>query len=689
MADSFTVNYGWTKPDVGASDDTWGDKWNANLDGIDAQIRAEADKTGVPEAPDNQTYGRAAGAWNLVVPAAGGTFTGPVGLSAGGAVTGGGLTFVGSAALSVPGPAQFTLGGGSAGWALTTDGAGTLSWSPVATGGPYVPISGATMTGPLIMQGSNMLALTSPLASGQSAILGQKAGVNRWQMMLGDYTAEGLNNVGSNFSLGAFSTTGQTLGTWLTIARADGATTFSGAGVTIAGGLACNGLLAVTNVGNLSVPGGSSGQVLSTNGSGVLSWATRLADAPSDGQFYTRQNAAWAIAPGGMTDAPNDGTAYARKSAGWAHLTHTDITDWTASLAGYALTTAIPVASSTLPLPNGVAAVGTSTAYARADHVHPSDAYPHDNRIINGDMRITQRGGSGTVAGFTVDRWRMGMNQAGKLTWAQNQSAAMALNGFPNALTFTSTSAYTALATDAFSVWQAIEADMVSDFAWGTTNAQPVTLSFWFNGPAGTYSGSVQNYAAPPTRSYPFTFNLPTTGWSKIVLVIPGDTAGTWVMSGNGGALYLNFDLGCGANLRGSAGAWQNGNFSGATGTMSVVATNGAVVQITGVKLEIGSVATPYNRQSLAKSMADCQRYYQTGWMLASSYGAAGQTYQFAVPLVVTMRAAPTVTPTSVSNTNMSSYTLSSNQSTVWNSGPATATGLTAINANYTASAEL
>ena len=47
------------------------------------------------------------------------------------------------------------------------------------------------------------------------------------------------------------------------------------------------------------------------------------------------------------------------------------------------------------------------------------------------------------------------------------------------------------------------------------------------------------------------------------------------------------------------------------TGSVNVVATNGATFYVTGVKLEIGSVATPFNRQSLAKSMADCQRYYQ------------------------------------------------------------------------------
>ena len=51
-----------------------------------------------------------------------------------------------------------------------------------------------------------------------------------------------------------------------------------------------------------------------------------------------------------------------------------------------------------------------------------------------------------------------------------------------------------------------------------------------------------------------------------------------------------------------------------ANGSTNLIATNGAVLWITGVKLEVGSVATPFNRQSLAKSMADCQRYFQVLW---------------------------------------------------------------------------
>ena len=75
-------------------------------------------------------------------------------------------------------------------------------------------------------------------------------------------------------------------------------------------------------------------------------------------------------------------------------------------------------------------------------------------------------------------------------------------------------------------------------------------------------------------------------------------------------------------------GAWAIGRITvGVTGAVSVVSTNGATFYVTGVKLEIGSVATPYNRQSLAKSMADCQRYYQqtsNSWILGNP-GAASR----------------------------------------------------------------
>ena len=101
-----------------------------------------------------------------------------------------------------------------------------------------------------------------------------------------------------------------------------------------------------------------------------------------------------------------------------------------------------------------------------------------------------------------------------------------------------------------FNFIQPIEADMVSDFAWGSASAQPVTLSFWVNSNlTGTFlAAAIRNLPVPPTRSYPFTFSIPVANsWTKIVLTIPGDTAGPWVLQWQccSGA-YLTFDLGNG-----------------------------------------------------------------------------------------------------------------------------------------------
>ena len=180
-----------------------------------------------------------------------------------------------------------------------------------------------------------------------------------------------------------------------------------------------------------------------------------------------------------------------------------------------------------------------------------------DNRIINGDMRIDQRnGGAGSTAlnTYMVDRWFY-ISSAVAGTW-QRVASGLASLEFPYCLSFTA-SAYT-LGSDTFAFQQSIEADMISDFVWATSSAKTVTLSFWAkSSKTGTFGGAVQNYSYA-NRSYPFSYSLPTANtWTKITIVIPGDTGCVsymWPMSGNGGALTLFFDLGTGANLSRSAG---------------------------------------------------------------------------------------------------------------------------------------
>jgi len=286
------------------------------------------------------------------------------------------------------------------------------------------------------------------------------------------------------------------------------------------------------------------------------------------------------------------------------------------------------------------------------------DALPvamNDNRIINGDMRIDQRnnGSGGTAtAVYTADRWYFQGSQTGKGTWQRSGNTSNAVNGFYNYLQFVSSSAYAVVAADVFNFQQRIEADQIADFAWGTANAQPVTLSFWAaSSLTGTFGGAIST-GAGATRSYPFTYSIPVAStWMRIVITIPGDTAAGWTMNGNMEGARLFFDLGTGSTFRAPASAWASGNYTGANGTVSVVGTNGATFQVTGVKLEIGSVATPFNRQSLAKSLADCQRYYQNcGGLSGAGYTAGAYVVQHGY-IFAPMRAASTAVATWGTNT--------------------------------------
>lgn len=234
------------------------------------------------------------------------------------------------------------------------------------------------------------------------------------------------------------------------------------------------------------------------------------------------------------------------------------------------------------------------------------------NRIINGDMRIDQRnaGASGTANQYTVDRFAYFGAAASKGTWQQNAGSVTPPAGFTNYWGFTSSSAYTVGATEQFNLYQPVEGFNVSDLAWGTANAKTVTLSFWVRSSlTGTFGGSIYNSAV--NRSYPYSYTISTSNtWEYKTLTISGDTTGTWLTT-NGIGLYLNFSLGAGSTVSGTAGAWAATRYDSATGATSVVGTNGATFYITGVQLEVGTAATPFERRQYGQELALCQRYYQ------------------------------------------------------------------------------
>jgi hypothetical protein len=236
------------------------------------------------------------------------------------------------------------------------------------------------------------------------------------------------------------------------------------------------------------------------------------------------------------------------------------------------------------------------------------------NRIINGGMTIDQRNnGAAVTAGslqYTVDRWRELVSPVSKFTIQRNAGAVTPPVGFINYLGMTSTSAYSVAAADFQIMQQFIEGFNVSDFAWGTANAQAVTVSFWVRSSlTGLFGGSIQNNGN--TRSYPFSYTINAANtWEQKTITIAGDTSGTW-LTDNGRGLALNFSLGTGTTNSGTAGAWAAADYRSATGATSVVGTSGATFYITGVQLEKGSVATPFEFRSIGTELELCQRYYE------------------------------------------------------------------------------
>jgi hypothetical protein len=289
------------------------------------------------------------------------------------------------------------------------------------------------------------------------------------------------------------------------------------------------------------------------------------------------------------------------------------------------------------------------------------------NRIINGDMRIDQRNNGASVTPtngqYLVDRWSARLSQASKFSAQQNAGAVTPPVGFENYLGFTSLSAYTVGASEAFGVRQLIEGFNASDLAWGTASAATVTLSFWVRSSlTGTFGGALVNQSA--ARSYPFTYSISSANtWEQKTITVAGDTTGTWEKT-NGIGIRVNFSIGSGSSASGTAGAWAGADFFSATGATSVVGTNGATFFITGVQLEAGSVATPFERRPYGTELALCQRYYwKNAPLTAATNAGLGNGFQtsaiassITVFYPVTMRALPTVSFSNLIVSDNTSY---------------------------------
>jgi hypothetical protein len=304
------------------------------------------------------------------------------------------------------------------------------------------------------------------------------------------------------------------------------------------------------------------------------------------------------------------------------------------------------------------------------------------NRIINGAMAVHQRGGTisatGTANTYGVDRFALRTTSGSAVVSMQQSTVAPA--GFYNSLLCTVTTADASLAaSDVNVLHQKIEGVNVADIGWGTASAQAVTLSFRVRSSVtGTYGVGIQNNDS--NRSYPSTITINAADtWETKTITIPGDTTGTWNIGTTSTALYVFFSLGAGSTVAGgTTNAWNAADCRGASGQVNWTGTSGATFYITGVQLEAGSVATPFERRPYGTELQLAQRYFYkatTGTLfnqLAFCNIRTTTSHYAFLQLPVTLRA----NPSSVTYSNIGVIA-------AWGAGVTSLSSLTFANAAY------
>ena len=266
------------------------------------------------------------------------------------------------------------------------------------------------------------------------------------------------------------------------------------------------------------------------------------------------------------------------------------------------------------------------------------------NKIINGKMEIAQRGSSfaGIVAGaisiYAADRFGYGGGGNTAVATVSQQSDAPS-DEFQFSGRVTVTTADSAVAAgDSAEVFHSIEGYNARDLIGRT-----FTLSFWVrSSKVGIHCVSLRS--STDNRSYVAEYTVSAANtWEKKAITVTGGliTAGAWNWTTGRGVL-VGWTLMAGSTNHTTPGAWQTGAFSATANQVNCLDTIGNIFAITGVQLELGSVATQFEHRPYGMELALCQRYYQTVHAAGIAFDAVGICS--AMTFLVGMRTNPTCT---------------------------------------------
>ena len=275
------------------------------------------------------------------------------------------------------------------------------------------------------------------------------------------------------------------------------------------------------------------------------------------------------------------------------------------------------------------------------------------NLIINGAMQVAQRGSAeSTASGYaTLDRWQATHGGSGSMGQSQQtlSSGTPYNEGFRYFMRLKNNSVVTSFDNSSRTLIQYIEAQNVAGSGWNYTSASSyITLSFWVRSSiAQNFYGFLRNHDGT-SKSYPFeTGSLTANTWTKITKTVPGH-ADLQFDNDNGTGLELSISPYLPtANTDSSVtlDAWMTRVSSQRTPdyTQTWASTADATFDITGVQLEVGSVATPFEHRSYGDELARCQRYYQISTRSIGTWTGSSR-FRILEHFGTPMRAAPTTT---------------------------------------------
>lgn len=323
-----------------------------------------------------------------------------------------------------------------------------------------------------------------------------------------------------------------------------------------------------------------------------------------------------------------------------------------------------------------------SNARKLADNLPTDGQLSGRNVIINGAMNVSQRATSATGLGggsgyYTVDRYKTQTVGATAGRYTMEQAGITDLAGFHNCIKLSCTTADTSIGgSESLLFRQIIEGQDLQRFAKGTSDAKEFTVSFYVKGNANaTYTCEL--FDSDNSRQISKTFSV-TTSWTRVILTFPADTTGAFT-DDNGVSLYVTIWLSAGPNyssgtLNSSAWASQTTGNRASGSQTSFFDSTSRTFFVTGLQLEVGPRATPFEHEPVGVTLSKCQRYFEKvsdGLNQHRLLGVPWDTNSINVyfPYLVEKRAYPAVTIVSPGQTYKSGGWHTNTGSTVVGAG--------------------